>query len=142
MENNKSRISFFWTLSRFFLIVMSFYPLFKISENASLLSNSINGSALIYIILMFIVFIGEVVRKKKKDSLKLYTGILSLIYGVVMLLSAFQIGTYIFDADTTDFWYTERFQLFLPTMILMVGLCIWMILFGIYDLKNRKIKDE
>ena len=139
MGSNRKAIDYFWIISRAILIVMCFYPLFKVSKNASLLSNSINGSSLVYVILMIIVCKDEILKKKKKNQLKLYTGVLSLIYGVVMLITVIKFSTNIFDADVDASWYAERFKIFLFPFLLMIVLCIWMILFGIHDLRNRKM---
>ncbi len=139
MENKRKAIDYFWIISRGLLIIMCFYPLFNVSKNASLLSNIINGSSLIYIILMIIVFKDEILKKKKKNKLKLYTGVLSLMYGVVMSITVIKFSTNIFDADVDASWYAERFKIFLLPFLLMIVLCVWMILFGIYDLRNRKM---
>jgi hypothetical protein len=140
MESNRKAIDYFWIISRAILILMFFYPLFNVSENASLLSNIINGSSLVYIILMIIVFKDEILKKKKKNQLKLYTGVLSFVYGVLILLAMlFRLIRITFNSTIGDSWSSEILQTFLPVILLVIVLCVWMILFGIYDLRNRKI---
>ncbi len=139
MGSNRKTIDYFWLITRGLLIVMCFYPLFKVSKNASLLSNGINGSSLLYIILMIIVFKDEILKNKKKNHLKLYTGILSLAYGFFMLLALF-FQFIMIPSNTTigDSWSSEIRYTLLPLILLVIVVCVWMILFGIHDLRNRK----
>ncbi|MFT5890373.1 MAG: L-asparagine transporter-like permease [Dokdonia sp.] len=135
MESNRRAIDYFWIISRAILILMCFYPLLKVSKNASLFSNIVNGSSLIYVILMIIVCKDEVLKKKKKNQLKFYTGVLSFMYGIFMSLAIIQFGVRVFGYS----FNTGEVQIFLFPFLLMIMLCVWMILFGVHDLRNRKI---
>lgn len=131
MGNKKKLISYFWILSRLLFIIMSSDALFNVSENASLFFNILNGSSLIYIILMGIIFVSEISKKNRFNYLKLYTGILSIIYGIVMLVFMINLSS--------DYFSTyESFKIFIWFYALIIAICIWMILFGIHDLRNRK----
>ncbi|MEP0265646.1 hypothetical protein [Dokdonia sp.] len=102
------------------------------SEKSTIFLNILNGSSLIYVVLMGIIFFNEVSGKKGTNFLKLYTGILSIVYGVAIL--AFLISL------SSDYFSTyEKFKFFIGFFILVVLICIWIILFGIHDLRNRKM---
>ena len=125
IEKFYKKTRYFWIVSRVLLILIFIYPIFKISKDADLINNIINSTCMIYVILMLIILIKEI-SKKNTHNLKIYTGILSLFYGIIMSVFLIKLET---EFSTMSVIY---FQL-IP---------LWIILFGIWELKNSELKTK
>jgi hypothetical protein len=115
-----NRTNGFWKITRIIFILLFTFPLLKIFENKNLLYAVLNASCGIYVVLMVLILVNRTSELTKK--LRKWTGLLSILYGVVMSIYLIKL-----EFELTSI-VTSYYQI-IP---------IWIILFGIWELNSLK----
>jgi hypothetical protein len=114
-----------WNISRWLLILLFFSSFLKVHKDAPLADNILNGSSLIFIILLALC-LPEKNRTGKYRRMRFVTGGMAIIYGLGMYILVTRLETRVYSYSVS--W--------------MYLVAIWVFLFGIWDVlcANQEIK--
>jgi hypothetical protein len=115
-----------WNISRWLLILLFFTSFLKVHKDAPLADNILNGSSLIFIILLALC-IPEKNRTGRFLKMRYVSGGLAILYGLVMYIFVTRLESRVYSLSVS--W--------------MYIFAIWVFLFGIWEVlcANREIKE-
>ena len=111
---------YFWIVSRVFLIVLFAIAIFNQINLKALSSLIVYGIFSLYIFCMTFIFFMEIIKKSVPKFCKIFTGITSIFFGLVLTYLILYVGGNKYGLGVIGF-------LIIP---------VWIILFGFWEMKT------